>query len=323
MTVYDWVVLSLLVALAVRGWRRGLARQALDIGLLLVGSIVVFRLSPVIGSIIAGMANVPYEVGRLLAGVLVFVALVVGSIVLGRILATALHIVPGAATADHLGGAAVGALFAAVIIVVGTTLVSVTPLPGSWRGSVDETIEASAVGSAIVDPGGPAQAVVAGASGTDLFGAVIAVHEAVGDRLMAGTLPIPFPAVDDEPILPSQVHAQTVFDRLNLERVSAGVDPLAWSGDLAVIAVSRATDVYRSGVLALDDDLAGAFRAAGLPGTMHTDMVVLAASPDGLVEAITGASDYAGAVTDPGYRKAGLGVVEGPYGMIAVQVLSG
>ena len=323
MTAYDWVLLATFGAFIARGWTRGLVRQAIDVGLLLVGSLIVFRLSPVLGSIVAGMANVPYEVGRVIAGIAVFVALVAGAIILGRVVATALHVVPGAAFADRLGGAAVGALFAVIVVVMGTTLVTAAPMPESWRTSVDDAVSTSRVGAAIVDPTGATQATWSGLSGVDLFSSVIAVREAVGDRLMAGTLPIPFPDVGDHPIVPSQADAQHVFDRLNLERIEAGVDPLAWSGDLAVIAVARATDVYRSGILALDDDLDDAFRAAGVPGTVHTDMVVLAASPDGVVEAITAASGYAAAVTDPGYRKSGMGVVDGPYGMIAVQVLSG
>lgn len=322
MTPYDFVVIGLFVGFVARGWSRGLVRQAIDVGLLLLGSIIVFRLSPAVGSIVSGMANLPYEVGRVVAGIVIFLALVVGSIVLGRVVATALHVVPGARLVDRAGGAAVGAVFAALVVLVGTTLAAVAPLPDAWRTAVDDAVGSSVVGAAIVEPTGAVQTAVAGVSGVELFGSVLAVRDAVGDRLMAGTLPIPFPDVGDVALIPSQSDAQAVFDRLNLQRIDAGVDPLAWSGDLAVIAVSRASDVYRSGVLRLDDGLADAFRAAGLPGTVHTDMVVLAASPDGLVEAITGASSYASAVTDPSYRKAGLGVVSGPYGMIAVQVLS-
>ena len=155
-----------------------------------------------------------------------------------------------------------------------------------------------------------------------MFRAVIAVREAVGDRLSAGTIPIPFPTAASEDLAPSQVKAQTVFDQLNRHRISEGLDPLAWSSDLAVVAVARASGVYTSGWLRLDDDLPSALRAAGIPGTISEDMVVLAASPDGLVEAITSAATYEAAVTDASYRKAGIGVIEGPYGLIAVQVLS-
>lgn len=323
MTFYDWALIAIIAGFVIRGWTRGFARQAIDVGLLLIGSLVVFRVSPVIGTIVAGMANVPYEIGRVVAGGLVFAALVVGSIVLGSFISTALHVVPGAATVNKLGGAAIGAVFAVVVVVLGTTVVSASPLPDPIRRGFGEAVSESSAGSTITDAQGPIQAVVSLASGEQLFGAIIAVREAVGDRLMAGTLPIPLPSVGEASLLPSQVDAQELFDRINEERIIAGTDPLAWSPDLAVIAVSRATSVYRSGVLSLDDDLDSAFRAAGVPGTTHTDLVVLAASTDGLAEAIAGASGYAEATTDPNYRTAGVGVVEGPYGLLAVQVLSG
>lgn len=323
MTRYDWVILAIVTAFIAYGWARGLVRQAIDVAVLLLGTLVAFRLSPVLGSIIAGMANVPYEVARVVAGGTVYIGLVIGSVVLGRVIGTAFRVVPGAATANRLGGAAVGAVFGAIVVLVGTTLLTIAPMPDTWRVSIDDAVQTSPVGAAITDPDGAIEQVVSGVSGVDLFASVLAVRRAVGDRLMAGTLPIPFPDVGDERLAPSQTDAQAVFDRLNLERVEAGSDPLAWSGDLAVVAVARAQDVYRSGVLALDDDLDAALRAASVPGTVHTDMVVLAASPDGIVEAITSASAYAEAVKDPIYTKAGLGVVDGPYGLLAVQVLAG
>ena len=77
MTFYDWAVIAIAVAFLIRGWRRGAIREAIDIALLLFGTIVVFRLSPMIGSIVSGMANVPYEVGRVVGGGLIFLVLVV------------------------------------------------------------------------------------------------------------------------------------------------------------------------------------------------------------------------------------------------------
>jgi len=322
-TFFDWAVVSIALVFIVRGWRRGIVSEAIDVGLLLFGTLIVFRMSPVLGTIISGMANVPYEVGRVVAGALVFVGLVVMAIVFGRVIVTALEVLPGASTLNRVGGAAVGLVFALILCVLGATLVSATPMPEAIRGPVDDAIEGSAIGGAVVDPGGLIQPVVAVASGEDLFGSVIAVRQAVGDRLMAGTIPVPFPAVMDADLVPTQTVAQSVFDDVNEDRIAAGVDPLAWSPDLAIVSVARASDVYRSGWLSLDEGLPSALVAAGVPGTIYTELVVMAASADGLAEAIVGASSYEAMVTDATYRKAGIGVVDGPYGLIAVQVLSG
>jgi membrane protein required for colicin V production len=322
-TIYDWAVIAIVAVSAIRGWRRGLVREAIDVALILVGTLVAFRLSPAVGTVVAGMANVPYEVGRVVAGVVIFAVLVVGSIVLGRVVSTALKVAPGATTLNRLGGSVIGIAYAAIVVVLATSIAAAVPLPADTRGTVDEAIGASAIGSTVVDPTGPIQPSLTVASGAAVVTSVIAVRDAIGDRLVAGTIPVPFPAAERSDLAPSQVKAQAVFDELNLHRISSGADPLAWSSDLAVVAMSRATDVYLSGLLSLEDDLPDALRAGGVPGTIADDLVVLAATPDGVVEAIIDAPAYEAVVVDRIYRKAGIGVVDGPYGLVAVQVVSG
>jgi len=321
--VYDLIVAAVVVALVIRGWTRGALREALELGVLLVGTFLVFRLSPVLGSIIAGMANVPYEVARIGAGVLLFFVLVVGGAFVARLLATVLKLVPGATMLNRLGGAVVGGGYAILVVVLGTTLVSAAPLSDELRASTNEAVGASAIGSRIIEPGGTIQQTVASVSGERVFSTVIALQESVGARLAAGTIPIPLPDVGDATLPPSQVAAQEVFDALNRSRIDDGVDPVAWSADLAVVAVTRSGGVYRSGVLALDDELASSLAAQGVPGTINTEMVVLAASTHGVVEAFTGASAYRSALLDRQYHKAGVGVIDGPYGLLSVVVLSG
>lgn len=323
MQIYDWIVLGLFAALIVRGWRRGLIREVVELGVLVVGTVVVFRFSPVLGSIVTGMANVPYEVGRIIGGVVMFVALVVGGALIARVVATALKVVPGATTLNRLGGAAVGGAYALVIVVLATTLVSVAPIPDTMRKAIDSSIDSSLVGAWIVSPGGVVQGSVSSISGEGIFSSVIAVRDAVGDRLAAGTLPIPLPGITDDPLMPSQVAAQAVFDEINRHRISSGVDPLAWSPDLAIVAVARANQVYRSGLLSLDGGLPEALAAQGIPGTIHGEMVAMAATPQGLAEALSSAAAYEVLITDPAFRLSGVGVIEGPYGLIAVQVVSG
>lgn len=323
MTWYDWVVIAIVVALCVRGWLKGAVREAIDVGLLLLGTFIAFRLSPAAGSVIAGMANLPYEVARVVAGVVILTILVVGSMVVGRLIAQAMKIVPGASVLNRMGGAVVGFVYAALVVVIGTTLLAAMPLPGSAQAAVSTSMDDSVIAATVTDPTGPVQPIVASASGEQLYGTVIAVRQAVGNRLSAGTIPIPLPSVDDSSLTPSQVQAQQVFDAMNRRRIESGMDPLAWSPDLAIVATERATKVYRSGWLSLDGDLPNALKAAGVPGTISTDMVVIAASPDGVIEAIEATSGYDGAVVDGTYRKAGIGVIDGPYGLIAVQVLTG
>ncbi len=323
MVAYDLIVVAVVVALVVRGWMRGALREALELAVLVVGTFIVFRLSPVLGSIIAGMANIPYEVARIGAGVILFFVLVIGGALVARLLSTVLKLVPGATLLNRLGGAAVGGGYAMLVVVLGTTLLSAAPMSEGLRATTDEAIGDSAIGGRIVEPGGFVQQTVASVSGERVFSTVIALQESVGARLVAGTIPVPLPDVGDATLPPSQLAAQEVFDSLNRSRIEEGLDPLGWSADLAVVAVMRSGGVYRSGVLALDDDLASSLTAQGVPGTINAEMVVLAASTHGIVEAFTSASAYRDAIADRQYRKAGVGVIDGPYGLLSVVVLSG
>lgn len=322
MPIYDIIVAAIVAALVIRGWMRGALREALELAVLLVGVFLVFRLSPVVGSVIAGMANVPFEVARIAAGMILFLVLVIGGAVVARLLSIALKLVPGVTFVDRLGGAIVGAGYGALVVVLGTTLISAAPVPDGIRSTIDDSVGASAIGHRVTDPGGVVQQSVSAVSGEQVFSTVIALQETVGARLVAGTLPIPLPDVGELELPQSPAAAEQVFHSLNRERITEGLDPLSWSGDLATVAVSRADKVYRSGTLALDPELGAALKAQGIPGTIHEELVVLAASTEGVSEAVIGASAYRDAVLDRQYRKTGIGIVEGPYGLLAVQILS-
>ena len=323
MQVYDWVIVAIAAVFAFRGWRRGLVREIVEIAVLFAGTMIVFRMSPAVGAVLSGMANIPPEAARITGGVVILIVLMVGSFLVSRIVAGSLKIVPGATTLNRLGGALVGIGYTFLIVVVATTLISAAPLPSNLRESFDASVEDSVVGALIVSPDGVVQSWFATVSGEGIFGAVIAVRDAVGDRLMAGTLPIPLPGVGESALVPSQSAAESVFDDLNAERINSGVDPLASSPDLAIVAVARADDVYRSGFLRLDDSLDDALAAQGIPGTITGEMLVIAATPNGLSEAFLSVESYRAMTVDSAFRKAGVGVVKGPYGLISVVVFSG
>lgn len=323
MRIYDAIAIGIAFALVVRGWRRGLVREAVEVSVLVVGTVVIFRMSSVVGAVISGMANVPYEVGRILGGVAMFVFLTIGGAIVSRVVARTLKVVPGATALNSLGGAALGGVYAAVILALATTLISVAPLPDSTRSSVNSAIAESPVFAFVVAPGGLVQTMVGSVTGETIYGAVLSVEDAVGHRLAAGTLPIPIPDVGGAQLAASPPSARLVFDELNEGRIAAGVDPLVWSSDLAAVAASRARNIYESGVLGSTQGLDEALKLAGLPGTIFDETISLAATPHGAVEAIESAQAYRESLTDPVYRIGGVGVVDGPFGLIAVQVVSG
>jgi hypothetical protein len=134
---------------------------------------------------------------------------------------------------------------------------------------------------------------------------------------------VPFPSAERSDLSSQPPIADAVFHDLNRHRIEQGLVPLVFSADLAPIAEVRAVRVYLSGVLALDDRLDADLLASGVPGTIHEEMVVISASGDGAAEALLQTAAYKQLIQDPAYRKAAVGAIHGPYGLITVVVLSG
>jgi membrane protein required for colicin V production len=323
MNIYDWAVVGLVVAFSVRGWFRGFVRELIDVAVLLVGAVLVFRLSPAVGTIISAMANLPYEAARIAAGVVMLAVLFVGATLVANLVSGTLRIVPGATVLNRLGGVGAGVVYAAVVVILLTTVVGVAPLPTGMRGTVDEAIAESSIGRTITQPDGDVQLFVGTASGQALFASVLSIRQVVGDRLAAGTIPIPIPSVARGDLTADETVAMHVLEGVNVARVEAGQNPLVWSKELSVVATSRAKRVYQSGSLSLDDRLDADLTGASVPGTIHSEGVVIGASPEGLVEAVLTATTYKAAIVDPIHRKAGIGVIDGPFGRVAVFIVSG
>lgn len=210
MPVYDLIAAAVAASLVVRGWLWGALREAIEVVVLIVGVAVIVRFSPVVGSIIAGMANIPFEVARISTGVVLFLGLVIGGTLVARLVSTTLKLVPGTTIANRLGGAAVGAGYAVLIVALGTTLLSAAPMRRSVRSAVDGSIGSSIVGHRIVEPHGMVQETVSSVSGERVFATVIALHEMVGSRLAAGTLPIPLPDIGESTLSSSEEAAHEV-----------------------------------------------------------------------------------------------------------------
>ena len=323
MNIYDLVSIGVVGGFVIRGWLRGFVREAIEVFVLVVGVFVVFRFSAPIGTVLSAMANIPYELARIVGGVVAFGVLVIGGALVSRIIVGALKIVPGALILNRFGGAIVGLAYGAVIIVLGTTMLGIAPLPSKAVEAVDREVGSSKIGSEIVAPHGRVQGFMETLSGESMYGSILAIRQIAGDRLAAGTIPIPLPSVEQTALASDVDGAQAVFAGVNSHRVASGQQPLTWSNDLGDVAEKRARRTYVSGQLSLDGRLDGDLVSAGIPGTIHTDGIVIGASTDGVIEAFTTTSRYAEALTDSKFSRAGIALVSGPYGLVSVFVVSG
>jgi uncharacterized membrane protein required for colicin V production len=309
--VIDLIVVALVVLLVIRGWVRGLVREAIDVGTLVLGALLAFRLAPTAGRLLSDVTNLSPEPARVIGGVTLFVGITIGATVLGAVIHRSIKHLPGLTTLNRIGGAVLGVVYAGVLIVIATTLMSAAPLPAAVADEVDQ----STVVAFIVEPDSAAQEAIGLLSGDRALQSMIWIRGAVdGWTIDPRITDVTLPGMDDG----SGTHASTAAalllqEKINRDRIEAGLDPLTWSESMSLVAATRAFDVYRSGSFEEVSPISDRLSAVGMTGTVSDEYLLLAPTADGLADA---------ASIGEGFTTVGIGVVDGPLGLIAVVVLA-
>lgn len=308
----DLIAVTVLVVLVFRGWRRGFVRQALDVATLLLGAALAFRLAPVVGRLMSETFGWSPELARVAGGAMLFLALSVGAGFVASAIHSTMRKLPGTSLLNNLAGAALGGVYALVLAIAAVTLLSALPLPSA----VAAEFEDSAVAEAVVDADGPAQRAVQAVSGDRAVQSIIWLRRLVDDWRFVPSddedLLLPVDDVDDAH--PSVEAAAAVAAALERAREDGGLEPLEWSEQLDLVAVARARGIYRTGSFTSGTPIEDRLDAAGVEAASSAERLLLVPTVEGAGKAID-AGD--------GFRKAGVGVVDGPYGLLVVLVLVG
>ena len=320
----DFILGLFLAGLLVRGYRRGLVREVLDLVGLFAGIWIAFRLSGPVGAFLTDRFGVSPEVAGVGAGIVLFLLFGIAMGFAAHYLSKVMKL-PGLNLANRLGGAAVATGWGIAILLVVINVARAFPLPDSW----DEALDDSSIVTAIAGPDALPQATferfasgnVLGslASLQSLFGSARAVPE--GNEVL--TIP---PALDDEV---RQVRDATddVLGWINEYRAGEGMGALGLSSGIVVVAEDRGVAMYTSGRISRDtppggnaaDDLANTDIRLALSG----ENLALASSPRAAFEAMLDSPTGLGQLSISSYDRVGIAVVEGPTGSLLVVVLGG
>lgn len=320
----DAVIVVVLAVLLVRGWYRGFVREAMDLAGLLLGTVLAFRLGPLVGSVVAAMARISDDAARLIGGFIVLIATGIGAAVLTRVIERRFRL-PGLNQANRAGGAALALGSGVFLVILLLSLAVILPLPPA----VSDTLDDSAIARSFTDPDGPPQEVFQSLSGDSIVSALLNLREVVGARrvVIEGDEVVEFPAADPDRLDPDPDSAGEIFAALNLARVQTGVDPLAFSPALAEVAQGHATEMYAGGyfshVSPQTGDVGDRLAAAGIVFRVAGENLALAATPSDVHDGLMDSEGHRRNLLHPDYRRVGVAVVSGPLGLMTVQVFTG
>ena len=306
--------------LALRGYWRGFVREAMDLAGALAGLILAFRFSYPTGDVLSDVIGASPWSARLISGGLIFVGVgVIASWIAARL--QQVVDVPGLAMSNRVAGAGLAVLWGAVIATVVLSLGLLLPFT-----AVENSIDRSTVASALIDVESPTQRVLALISGDRAVEILLNLSDAVGsDRVTLGEGDShTIPPVSDSDLAVDSGSAGSLLALVNEDRRRAGLEALTWSDELADLGLEQAQTMYRTGRLSHESELGDlATRAAGVEAAVVGENFALAADVADARRGLMDSPAHRDNLLYEGFDSIGIAAVDGPYGVMVVQVFSG
>ncbi|MFQ5948024.1 MAG: CvpA family protein [Acidimicrobiia bacterium] len=320
----DLIVLALFALLLWRGWSRGFIREVMDLAGLILATLLAFRLGAVAGRVVAGMAGISPEASRLVGGVIVFVVVGLGTRLAARLIESRIRL-PGLNAMNRVGGAGLAVAWGVFLATLVLSLAVVLPVPPAVADQLDD----SAVARSLTDPDGLPQQVFNQLSGDRIIEALLNLRHLAGSRrvVLEEDQVVTFPPVEADDLEADGAAAQEILDLLNLARIDAGVDPLAWTPALAEVGYGHAVEMYVEGYFAHFSPETGylkdRLRAAGLIYVFAGENLALAPTPEEVHQGLIESPGHRENMLSPEFRRVGIAVVSGPLGLMTAQVFTG
>lgn len=320
----DFLLGIYLAGLVARGWLRGFVREVLDLVGLVVGVVLAFRTAPLLGDFLADRFGMSPEMGRLGSGFVVFLLVGLGLSLAAASLSRVMNL-PGLNLANRLGGAVVAVAWGLLVVVVMVSLARALPLPGG----VDQALDSSRVVEAVTGPDSLPQQVFQAVAADQALEALLALAREVGERrvVLEPDEQARIPPADPAELQPAPQDEALIFQLVNQERVAARGEPLQWSERLAEVARAHAREMYELGYVGHFSPRTGTagdrVAAAGIRLALVGENLALASSGRAVHEGLMASEGHRANILHPDFHQVGIGAVQGPLGLMVVQVFGG
>jgi uncharacterized membrane protein required for colicin V production/uncharacterized protein YkwD len=318
----DLLLLAVLGLLFARGWMRGLIREAVSLAVIIVGTFFALRLNGAVGGIIESLLGFSSSISRIVAGILIFLAISIGAGLAIRMLQLGVRMLPGVTTLNRLGGAVFSAGAGLIVI---TLILSVVAAVNPSE-SITNRLEDSAIAGYLIDEDALPQGVLGVLAGDRILATTIRLQSLFGEaNVVATDAVVALPLTDPDDVRQNNTAPDRIADRANRLRVRADVDPLARAPRLDRVAVERAFDIATTGEFTLlGPDGTGVqelVEAAELRFDGAIEIVLLGSTAASINDAIE-ADERARAVVEGDHRRIGVGVVSSTNGLVAVVIFA-
>lgn len=320
----DFVLGIYLAGMILRGWLRGLVKEALDLAGLIIGAMLAFRMSGPFGDFVAERFGVTPEWARLGAGVVLFLLVGAGMALLAHWLG-GLARMPGLGLINRLLGAGLAVGWGLVLIVALATVARALPLPTA----VEEALDESVVLSTVAGPDSPPSRLFMTVAGDEVLEALVGLRQVVGDRrvILEDDQRVEFRPASPDELEERPGDARQVFDLVNRERIAERLAPLAWSEALAEVASGHAREMYLEGYMSHLSPTTGTVtdrvRAAGIRLVLVGENLALAADPRAVHAGLMSSPGHRANILQPEFDRVGIGAIRGPLGLMVVEVFGG
>ena len=311
-------------ALAIRGWMRGFVKELMDLVGMLLGAVLGLGFSAQAGRFIESWSGASPGASRVVGGFALFMlaglAASVGAHYLGKVFNRT-----GLKTSNRLLGSVFAFGWGWVVATVVLAVVLLLPLPDSWEEALGE----STLATAVTDPEQPALRAFHSMTGDRSLSSALSLDALLHDQnVVVGPDEVfPIDPASAEDLERVSAFEQRIFELIDLERREAGLRPLAWNQRLADVGHGHANEMYIDGYFAHESTITGSVvdrvDAVGINYRLVGENLALAATPEIAHQGLMESQGHRENILRADFREVGIAVVEGPLGLMVVQVFTG
>ena len=321
-------MLDLLLGLALlgallSGYRRGFIRSAVRLAVLVAALWTGYRVGPAGAGLAESWTGTDPLASRWISSAAIFLVILAAGNLAARRLADllgSLHPVDRIA-----GGLLSGAGFAAVAALL-LLLAAAVPSPPPW---MEGYLAESRAARLVEEQAAAAAPALSRMLGDRLLESYVNITRYIGEAqaVVEGEDRVDFPAADTASLTDRPAAAAELFDLLNMTRIEDGAGAVAWSEALAKVAGRHGREMYEEGFFSHASPATGMvgarLQAEGIPFRAAGENLALSPTVDTAHEGLLASPSHRAAMLDPIFTRVGISAIEGPMGLMVVQVFTG